>query len=647
MDNLIKKLNIVDNKIQISDFEIIECIQQFQNPTNKFLKSLYYFYFISAILNNLIDPNFLLSILISKITNVENNMDYYALLLLPLRFGANPNIYIYSKFGNIHILVYLVLTLQENRINKNIMEFLLYAFIIKGSDVLQYTYLQKDISADVSTPIDNSFINKIRGENKDTTFSPKDIINKPIIDWLYETNNANFKKVGTSNKLVNVTDLYEIIFNNNNISLNTKKILTVICDSPEYALNIKDHGLFDIDLIIKYRCLNLLKAIPNIQDYGIVKEIPGGEFSGIKYCISICWLEGFIYFIDIGLDITYFSINRLLLLLQNSYTVVDNIAKKNLTDMLIYSIEKGTHIDIEQLNIISMCSKELETDIKSKYSTPMWKKICNNNNKITNDNLKKLAFNLNLDYSDSKSAICNNLKDINDLPDKGLLKQSAINRQQKRISSDVSLISNFINGEAPNLVCSNMDDGFEYNDPTMAYYKDDKGNLWCFLSNMYESLIKSKINPSSREPLPENFIYQLNSKLTILTNIGILPSLPKKISETIDELSKEDIISNIESNYIIDTIYKTGAIYGITEENFKKLSSLDMNNLLSFINMKLDDSILLTFTTTTTDNKVLTSTVMTYNHILTTFCRAIYFKCKNDVKYASIFFNHFNKLLKK
>ena len=228
-----------------------------------------------------------------------------------------------------------------------------------------------------------------------------------------------------------------------------------------------------------------------------------------------------------------------------------------------------------------------------------------------------------------------------------MLKQSAINRQQKRISSDVSLISNFINGEAPNLVCSNMDDGFEYNDPTMAYYKDDKGNLWCFLSNMYESLIKSKINPSSREPLPENFIYQLNSKLTILTNIGILPSLPKKISETIDELSKEDIISNIESNYIIDTIYKTGAIYGITEENFKKLSSLDMNNLLSFINMKLDDSILLTFTTTTTDNKVLTSTVMTYNHILTTFCRAIYFKCKNDVKYASIFFNHFNKLLKK
>jgi len=60
------------------------------------------------------------------------------------------------------------------------LEFLIFCFMIKGSDISQYTYLQKDITASIESPVDNNFINTIIGESKIKPIKQNFISNKTI-----------------------------------------------------------------------------------------------------------------------------------------------------------------------------------------------------------------------------------------------------------------------------------------------------------------------------------------------------------------------------------------------------------------------------------------------------------------------------------
>ena len=467
--------------------------------------------------------------------------------------------------------------------------------------------------------IDNNFISKIMGESKEE-YKEREKEDKTIKQWLYENGKGQFN---------NKKDIDELIFKNETINIKYKEKLAIICDSPEYLLNIGEKDI-NIDDIIEIRCENILKLIK------IEKIEKNGEFENIKKAIKSVWFEAFKKFVDEGTKVTYFSINRLLIKIKYAFNTNNNIISRELSDMLLYGLAKGCHLDIEQLNIISIANKELENDVKKVYELPYWKKICGNNDKEIPENLKKLAFNLNIDFSENKEIICDNLNLLNSIPDKKLLKESAVNRQQKRISDDVSSISNFINGPGPLLNCINNSESFEYADYYVSYYKDAKDNLWCFLSNMYESLLKSGINPNNNEVLPDMFLKQIFNKLKELKELNIPINNPKKISDIIDELSLNDSINNIESDYIVNTIFTIASLNGINSESIKNLNNLQMNELLKYISIDQSDTFLLMIPVNS--EKILNTTVMTYNHLLVTFCRAIYYRIKNDTYKSNQFF---------
>lgn len=641
--NILNIKNI--SKLNLEEFEIIDCILDFKKEKNEDIKSLYFLYFIKSIENNILESNTLLSIVLNKLDNNDNDY-YYNLIILCLRYGANSNLYLKSKYGDIHIILYIVLSMRESNINLTKIDFLIYCFMIMGSNLTQNSFIQENISEEISTNsnIDNSFISTILGKPK---INEKPIQNNiSIVDWLYNNGIGQFKKI-VSGHQINILNLNELIFENKTIKPNYKKLLAIICDNAEYALNIIDSEFLNIELIIKFRSFNILKSLPNNDYYNCIKELKGGHIFGLKISIDICSFESFKHFFDKGLILNYFTLNILLLKIKHSYDINGKIIIDELINILKYSIEKGTHLDLEQLNLITMSSKQLEDDIKLIYGKPMWKKVCENtSSNYIPENLKKIAFNLNLDFSDTKSNICENLNKISSIPNKETLKQSSQNRQQKKMSNELSLISDYINNEPPLIVCENLNDGFDYTDYSISYYKDSNQKTWCFLSNMYENLLKNKINPNTNELLPELFNEQIEYKFNILNKLNIKYSTPKTILESIDELEINDKINNEESDFIVDTIYSLAFMYKIVKKDFIDLTNEKMNLILSFLNMEQDYFLYKIFINTPTQVPTQVS-VITFNHSLITFCRAIYYKTKQNIDIIQKFFNNFKTIIKK
>ena len=57
---------------------------------------------------------------------------------------------------------------------------------------------------------------------------------------------------------------------------------------------------------------------------------------------------------------------------------------------------------------------------------------------------------------------------------------------------------------------------YAYNDSRMAFYKDDNGELWCFTSDFFESMIQSKKNPYTGKSLPQLFLETIKTQMNIL-----------------------------------------------------------------------------------------------------------------------------------
>ena len=57
---------------------------------------------------------------------------------------------------------------------------------------------------------------------------------------------------------------------------------------------------------------------------------------------------------------------------------------------------------------------------------------------------------------------------------------------------------------------------YAYNDARMAFYKDDNGELWCFTSDFFESMIESEKNPYTDKKLPLLFLETIKTQYNIL-----------------------------------------------------------------------------------------------------------------------------------
>ena len=286
----------------------------------------------------------------------------------------------------------------------------------------------------------------------------------------------------------------------------------------------------------------------------------------------------------------------------------DNILKKAYSKMLINSIESGSEIDSSQLRLLSLhATAEVISKIKDIYSEPEWKKLCNktnfSKNDISNYKIRKIAFDLNIDFSLPPRKICEKLEKINNI-DRLEYVNSSIMRQEDRAARSLLEIGELRPDERlEKCRCDKrtmiLNNPYAYNDARMAFYKsEDDGNLWCFTSDMFTNLQKTEINPYTKEKLPEIFLETINSQINILESLDLKPDRDlRTVGQTLEDVfDKKHEINNKKSEDVYNSfiiLYRLAT--GKEEQDFRNLSvqnniegDLFKNIILIYFNLFAD-----------------------------------------------------------
>jgi len=621
---LLKKIFSGERKNSLIISELKQIVNECYSSKTLTERSKNHLYIEKGIERGIINDEHLLLVSILGLKNIND----ISLIILSLRHNSNKNLYVLTPgVGSAHIIIYIVVILKSNtnvdvKILNEIISILILIFTIMGSQTNSLAFNQNKPEEE-HNDVDNIFIKNILPQEEE---KPKNKEKKLTVqDWLKSQGFPSFS--GTTEELLN--DKPDL----------TKIDIAILCDRPDLLLTLKDINYnLNLDNIILSRSFAMLKL------YDPKKDVKNMFFNKGEYTVLIKSIETGCYesfakiFDNETFLLSYFTITRLVLNMRSAFLLKDNIYLEELQEMLKYGISNGSHIDFYQMSILSTTSTEIANNILKEYKKPMWKKVCSNPKVgAIPDELKVLSSNLNIESLNNKEALCFRLNSYY-VADQDELKKATIARQRARISADITNISDFVGTEEVNpelATCQNRTlldtDPLEYNDASLSYYKDEDGHVWCFLSNMYKSLLDESINPNTSKPLPENFKDQIRSHITILDRLGIPLSDPKTINSAIDDLHKDDEISGKESLKIVSTIEQTAEISKIDVDKMRKLTPEKMNNILNTINMDQYSIDL---------QDINGNFLLTKEHQYITFCRAAYFAIKSNVNNSKLFFTN-------
>ena len=486
-------------------------------------------YIITALNKDRIDPS---TTLIQSIANATKKQDLVS-VGLALRYGASPNLYVDApNIGDIHILGYTYLLLHKKDIP------LLNAVVI----MLMAT------GADPNLPIFDSK----GGIVKDEFSLVEPIKGQSVLEWL---DDQGFSTI-----------IHKIL--NQNYNKVDKDFMTLIGTFLDRNDLLKTDPR--LDEVIGSHSINIFTQHEQKVD----------SDKGLRLSIAYLNITTFEKFIDRGATLGYGDINNIILEMKRYHEAGDIISREQLRQMLTYAIAHGTLLDIYQEELLKF-DENIYNKIITAYGVPYWKKICSVEGNSP-DRLKLLAYRLNLDPEDSKDIICEQIRKILQ-SDLTKIKQNVIDRNRLRIRSTAARINEFDNGSPPSLVCSNQSvlttDPYNFPDHDIAFYRDQE-KLWCFTSNNFVKIIEQKKNPYTLQPFPDNFIQEVKRKIETISKYRSIEDLPTPVSETLDNLSKPDIISNIYTDKYVKFFLQALALNGLTEWNIQRLTIDDMHKLL-------------------------------------------------------------------
>ena len=666
-------LNALDGKSDdiLSPGDIVNFVSEISRQTTYKDRARYNFYLTQAITREKIEPNTLLPIAISRVSGVNDTIP----VAIALRYGANRNMYVNTpKVGSAHIMLYTVSTMRDKGCDNNIIIFTLLilqimgcnvnvnAFDLSGGKVSEFAgpAKVKDVDTEIieavaSNMMPAGFAN-IKTKTPDLAYTSRSFesihMNRKapsmsVKEWLAEQGLPKFDDVENSLKTYTqnirgiigaITDRTDLAYPDSYIAgqktMSPTKTVTL---SPSMVskedISNSDMGILlpNLEMVLSARSTEVLKRYP-LNEHMTAAKLEKGSYIALMQCIDAYSLDGFMHFMNKGLMPTYFTMNTLVLSLRDAIRT-NNISTTNMyQQMIIESVARGIRLDIEQLSVVSVSSDSLAQAILQVYRQPAWQKVCAAPLDAGSDQLKTLAFTLNMTEGQSKQATCVKLREFSEA-NPSSLKTAARLRQQVRVGASMSSINDFMSGSSPTVTCKNKTvlqrDPFSYNDASMSFYTDKEGSVWCFTSDMYENLLANPINPHKpgKDPLPEDFVQKLKIHLDILKRLGISVSNPETYDDAIDSLTKPEEVTSKESDFIVSTILDAAKVTGSDPERIKKMTFQQMNDALNGINMtqlNLQD--------------------MTIGHRLITFCRAAYTMIKAQPSTSKAFYTYISTL---
>lgn len=518
--------------------------------------------------NKNVNANFVLS---SVIKHTDNFIGLYLIGML-IRNGANPNVYFpYPGYGNLHILA--ILSLRTQGASDPFFRFICNLLRIMGSDINYPAISYQSIEGD----LDINFVESVADETSGEQYKRSTITVKEFI-----LENGKYPD----------EDLQGFM---NSISMEEKLNIIIASDKIDLLLNIIDSNFFQI---IKENPVNTAIFFLNLSVAGAVniarnltkKEIPlidslvNAQPIPLYAATASMDEELFSIYIQKGALIKYLTINHLITYYK-LFKQEDIMLYRNNYYMLLEAVKIGADIDIFQMDLLASAADFDELDnIRVAFQTPKWKKLCSVIQKKPRQELKQMAFDLNLDYNMSEEKICNKLKQIS-LIDKMEYFESAVKRQEERISSEVASNEEYLGNEKLTKARCNpkttvITNPYAYNDARMAFYKDPKdGEVWCFTSDTFTNLIASQINPYNGNPLPLKFVETIKAQVNILKELGVY-NTNKNIKDALKEIYERSVINNVKTEYAFNTVVKCLSLFGVSEERFSTLKTITQEDTI-------------------------------------------------------------------
>jgi len=527
MDNLalkdLQKIILGDRKEPLSAIEIRNLFSYPTSPET-------ILYIITALNEKKLDPH---TALIQAIANATKKEDLVP-IALALRYGADPNLYVNApNIGDIHILGYTYLVLSKRDLP-----------MLNGSIIM--------LMIMGSNPNMLIFDNK-GGIVKDEFSLVEPLKGQGVLEWLDDQGFDTIIPKLRGGK-------YDKI---------EKKFMTTLAtflDKDNLLTN--DPRLDEVLGAHANSIFNKHKSNIDIQ-------------KGLQTSRKYLNLTGFEYFIDQGASLNYDEINDLIYSIKEYKDSGDLISMSQIRQMLLYIVTKGQGLDMYQGDLIKKFDQTIYDQMIKEYEVPYWKKVCSQSNGKTPERLKTLAYQLNLDPEVSRNIICGRIKRILQTnPEE--TKKNVIERNKNRIHSTLSYINEV---DVSGLSCSNRSvlktNIYDYPDTDIAFYRDDQENIWCFTSNNFLKITEQKKNPYTVQEFPEFFLKDVKSKMEFISRYRSMNDDPTPISVVLDNINKNDTISNIYTNRYVKLFKEMAVLNGITDWNLNKLTRKDMERILN------------------------------------------------------------------
>ena len=360
---------------------------------------------------------------------------------------------------------------------------------------------------------------------------------------------------------------------------------TSVSTSPTLTMNHKK--FIDLLFLVSSGCVKSLRSITD--DCFFLNSLSSLRF-GIFFGIKSENYEIFEIIIQKGIVCNYLEITEIISRHNLASEGKNKILKDIYSKMIKLAIKNGSEIDKKQLELLSL-EADVETieKIKEYYSKPEWEKLCSNTAgapleniedktiAIQNARIRKIAFDLNLDFSLSTERICEKIKKIREI-DRLEYVRAAINRQEERVARSLVEVGDLNPQEKlersrcdkQTMIVNNP---YSFNDARMSFYKDENdGKLWCFTSDMFEQLVETRKNPYNNRPLPEMFIETVKSQINILKSLDLMNGRDvKTVGETLEEIfdTTKEISNEFSNDFYERFIIKYRIITGRSEKDFR------------------------------------------------------------------------------
>lgn len=528
-----------------------------------------------------INPNFVLCAL------VKHTRNYIGLFLigLAIRKGANPNVYFPQEgYGNLHIAC-LASIRATGGINDPYFRYIINLLRLMGSNI---DYPAYNVREHDHEEIDVNYLKHIAKRVQDEQGFQHENYSLSVAQFIQEQG-----KVPNED----LQEFYDTISDNYVVHF-------IIATDNKEMFNLFVRGSFMIDIVtsltkaqVFFFNLSVAGAM-NVANEITKKTVPAStqliNAQTLPIYVSILCFdkELFNLMLKKGSQVKYPSVNQLIATYKK-YKEDRLYIYKNAYIMLLDAVNVGVEVDLYQYDLFSSSADfdELET-VKKAYEQPRWKKLCS----IVNDEdtqlggvrqeLKQIAFELNLDVGMTEEQMCNKFKQIS-LIDRSEYFKAAIERQEDRMEAELSTSEDYVGGikrrDKPRCNPKSMvlKNPYAFCDARMAFYRDPKdGEVWCFTSDTFSQLIDTKKNPYNGERLPDKFVETLRAQVTILREMGLFDfdhSIEDTMKEYFDRGNKPN---NKKTDFAYNTATRCIGLFGVSESRLASLKTITLEDTI-------------------------------------------------------------------